>query len=90
MASHERCQIELELTPARKRIIKLFRLRHKLTSRKITDAETVAFMAELGFMVPEHLSRACDYMVGYRKAEGCDDMDQITATVALSWGKVRL
>lgn len=89
MASHERCQITLELTPPRKRILKEFRRRH-FGHVRISDCEIAAFMATLAFTMPHQLSAACNVAARYRDAEGgVDAVSQITGFVAATWGKVK-
>jgi hypothetical protein len=89
MASHECWTVTLVASPARKRILKQFRQIH-FGQSKLSDADLVAFMAQLAFTVPKHLSAACDFAVRYHDAEGhVDGVEQITGTVAATWGKFK-
>lgn len=92
MASHERWQITLEATPARKRILRELRRRH-FRGVAINDDDIAAFMAELAFTVPQSLSRSVEALVRYREAEGFaggEPLDQLTGTVSNSWRKLKL
>ncbi|MCC6820609.1 MAG: hypothetical protein IT579_07765 [Verrucomicrobia subdivision 3 bacterium] len=88
-AVNEIWRIEVEATPARKRIIKEFNRRH-VRRKKLDEACVLTVLAHALFMVPERLSEALCCMARYRDQEGLDGdlvFSNLTGAAAARWIK---